>query len=256
VAGRRRREERHNRRRLIPKRTLPVVEQPRGFEERVAKAPPVAIIWPYPSSPSSYVTAGQEVAVPPQRCPSCLRWLVGWGGYWRWLRAPLLVERIWIRRGRCSACRRSHALLPDLVLVQRLDAVEVIGAGLARKLTSRLGLRLIAEQLDVPHSTLRSWWQRFRARSPMLLAQCTALAVTLDGTAVVLEAVGERAAVESLSVAWQRAGARFGERIGGVWSFWSRISGGQALGTHTTSPWAPGAGPEWMAPSSLGGPAP
>src|SRR5687767_7975473 len=126
----------------------------------------MAIIWPYPSSPSSYVTAGQQVAVPPQRCPNCLRGLVNWGGYWRWLRAPLLVERIWIRRGRCSTCRRSHALLPDLVLAQRLDAVEVIGIGLARKLTSGHGLRPIAEQLAVPHSTVRSWWRRFRVRSP------------------------------------------------------------------------------------------
>jgi hypothetical protein len=115
--------------------------------------------------------------------------------------------------GRCLACRRSHALLPELVLVRRLDAIEVIGAGLARKLTSGLGLRPIAAQLHVPHTTLRSWWQRFRARSPMLLAQCTALAVSLDGTAVVLQAVGERVALESLSVAWQRAGARLGERI-------------------------------------------
>jgi hypothetical protein len=92
----------------------------------------MAIIWPYRLSVTSYVSAGQQVRVPPQRCPSCLRWLVGWGGYWRWLRAPLLVERIWIRRGRCSTCRQSHALLPDLVLVRRLDAVEVIGAGVAR----------------------------------------------------------------------------------------------------------------------------
>jgi putative restriction endonuclease len=44
-----------------------------------------------------------------------------WGGYWRWLRAPLLIERIWIRRGRCGVCRRTHALLPDLVLARRLD---------------------------------------------------------------------------------------------------------------------------------------
>ncbi len=55
----------------------------------------------------------------------------------------------------------------------------------------------------------------------------------------------ERGALESLNVAWQRAVARFGERMGSLWSFWSRISGGQALGTHTTSPWAPGAGPDW-----------
>jgi hypothetical protein len=250
--------EQHNRARLILKRrTLPVVVQPRGFEERVGKAPPVAIIWPYPSSLSSYVSAGQQVAVPPQRCPTCQRWLVGWGGYWRWLRAPLLVERIWIRRGRCSTCRRSHALLPDLVLVQRLDAVEVIGHGLALKLLGGLGLRPIAEQLAVPHTTLRSWQQRFREWSPRLLAQCTALAVALAGTAVDVNAVTrERAALESLNVAWRRAVARFGERMGSPWSFWSRISGGHALGTHTTSPWAPAAGADWMTPSSLGGSSP
>jgi hypothetical protein len=144
----------------------------------------VAIIWPYLSSASTYVSAGQQVVVPPQRCPTCLRQLVGWGGYWRWLRAPLLVERIWIRRGRCSACRRSHALLPDLLLVRRLDVVAIIGHGLLLKVINGLGLRPIAEQLDVPHTTLRTWWQRFRARSPTLMARCTALAVALDGSPV------------------------------------------------------------------------
>jgi Domain of unknown function (DUF6431) len=200
--------------------------------------------------------AGQQVVVPPQRCPSCPRRLVNWGGYWRWLRAPLLVERIWIRRGRCSACRRSHALLPDLVLVRRLDAVAVIGASMGRKLTRGLGLRPIAEQLDVPHTTVRSWWQRFQARSPTLLAECAALAVALDGTPVEVNVIGEHAALASLGVAWQRALARFGVGIGDLWSFWSRISGGQALGTHTTSPWAPGVGADWMAPSPVGGPSP
>jgi hypothetical protein len=92
----------------------------------------------------------------------------------------------------------------------------------------------------------------------MLLAQCTALAVALDGSAVNVSAgaARERIALDVLSVVWQRAVARFGERIGSPWSFWSRISGGQALGTHTTSPWAPGAGADWMTPSPLGGPAP
>lgn len=202
--------------------------------------------------------AGKQVAVPRQQCPTCQRWLAGWGGYWRWLRAPLLVERIWIRRGRCSTCRRSHALLPDLVLQRRLDVVDVIGRALATKLTSRLGLRPIAEQLDVPHTTVRAWWQRFRLRSPKLLAHCTALAVALDGTAVSVTAgaTSERTALDVLSAAWQRARARFGERIGNPWSFWSRISGGQGLGTHTTSPWAQGAGTDWMASSPLGGPSP
>jgi hypothetical protein len=137
-------------------------------------------------------------------------------------------------------------------------AVDVIGRGVATTLTSRLGLRPLAEQLDVPHTTVRSWLERFSDRSPILLAQCTPLAVAMDGTAVDVTtgAARERAALDVLSVVWQRAVARFGERIGSPWSFWSRISGGQALGTHTTSPWAPAAGADWMAPSPLGGLAP
>ena len=70
------------------------------------------------------------------------------------------------------------------MLARRLDVVDVIGRGVATKLTSKLGLRPIAEQLDVPHTTLRAWWQRFRVRSSQMLAHCTALAVALAGTAV------------------------------------------------------------------------
>jgi hypothetical protein len=187
-----------------------------------------------------------------------VRQLVGWGGYWRWLRAPLLVERIWIRRGRCAVCRRSHALLPDLALVRRLDVVTVIGTGIGLKVADGLGLRLIAEQLDVPHTTLRAWWQRFRATSPKLLNECLAMAVSLSGAAVDVRSVGERAALEVLGVAWQRAHMRFGVSIGSsVWGFWSWISGGLALGTHTTSPWAAMGGTDWMRASpSPGGPDP
>ena len=56
----------------------------------------MAIIWPYRASVSSYVAAGRQIEVPPQRCPTCQRQLIGWGGYWRWVRAPLVVERIWV----------------------------------------------------------------------------------------------------------------------------------------------------------------
>jgi Domain of unknown function (DUF6431) len=126
------------------------------------RSTPVAIIWPYPWSASTYAAAGQQIVVPAQRCPGCQRPLASWGGYWRWLRAPPLGERrVWIRRGRCPACRRTHALLPDLVLVRRLDAVAVIGRGLALKVVRGLGLRRVAEQLGVPHPTVRSWWRRF-----------------------------------------------------------------------------------------------
>jgi hypothetical protein len=135
-------------------------------------------------------------------------WLMRWGGYWRWLRAPLLIERIWIRRGRCAVCRRTHALLPDLVLARRLDEVAVIGHGMALKIMTNLGLRPIALQLDVPHTTVRTWWHRFRARSPTTLAHCSALVVALDGTAVMLGNDCERGALDALQVAWQRAQIR------------------------------------------------
>ena len=167
--------------------------------------------------------------------------------------APLLIERIWIRRGRCAVCRRTHALIPDLVLARRLDEVADIGRGLALKVMTNLGLRPIAVQLNVPHSTVRTWWHRFRARSPTLLAHCSALSVALDGTAVMLTTDGERAALNALQVAWQRAQIRFGDAVGELWRFWSRISGGEALGTNTTSPWADGSRADWMAASHFGG---
>lgn len=209
----------------------------------------MAIIWPCPLSASSYAAAGQQIVVPVQRCPSCRRPLVRWGGDWRWLRAPLGEWRIWIRRGRCSGCRRTHALLPDLVLLRRLDVVEVIGRGLALKVVQGLGLRPVAELLGVPHMTMRTWWRRFRARAPTLATRCTTLAVQLTGVSVHLAADGERAALEALGVAWDRAHARVGEQVGGIWPFWSRISGGQALGTNTSAPWAGLAGAGRMAPS-------
>lgn len=225
--------------------------RPRGPEGGAST--PVVIIWACGLSPVSYVAAGKSIEVPALRCPTCLVWLTRWGGYWRWLRAPLLIERIWIRRARCAVCRRTHALLPDLVLGRRLDEVAVIGRGIASKVVANVGLRPIAEHLDVPHTTVRTWWRRFRARSPTLLAYVTALAVLLDGTAVTLTTNEERATLDALMVAWRRAQARFREADGDAWRFWSRISGGQALGTNTTPPWPGAVGADWMAASRFGG---
>ena len=134
------------------------------------------------------------------------------------------------------------------MLVRRLDVVEVIGHGLARTVIQGLGLRSVAEQFGVPHTTIRSWWRRFRARAPTLLATCLALAVQLTGLSVQLAADDERGALEALGVAWDRAHAWFGEHVGELWPFWSRISRGQALGTNTSAPWAGLAGAGWMAP--------
>ena len=131
-----------------------------------------------------------------------------WGGYWRWL------QRIWIRRGRRGVCQRTHALLPDLVLARRLDDVAVIGRGMGLKVMASVGLRAIAEHLDVQHTTARTWWRCFQSGSPALVAQCSAVAVALDGTPVMLATSGERALLDALQVAWQRVHVRFGESVG------------------------------------------
>ena len=209
----------------------------------------MSIVWRCALDVAGYAAAGQLVAVPQQVCPDCGRGLVGWSGYWRWARAQRIAEqRVWIRRGRCPTCRRSHALVPDVLLARRLDGVETIGRGLALTVGG-LGLRTVAQLLNVPHTTARSWWRRFRARAPTLVAALVALAVGLDPAPVVFGADGDAAALGALAVAWQRARARWGERVGGVWRFWSRVTGGQALGTTTTAPLAGPGGAGWMAVS-------
>jgi hypothetical protein len=63
----------------------------------------------------------------------------------------------------------------------------------------------------------------------------------------------ERAALDALQ--WPGSVRRFGfgDAVGELWRFWSRISGGEALGTNTPSPWTGGSGADWMAASHFGG---
>src|SRR5712692_10100739 len=115
---------------------------------------PVSIVWRCPLDVSAYLALGQQIEVGEHACPGpdCeRRRLGGWSGYWRWVRGPG-TERLWIRRGRCSRCLRSHALLPDFLLERRLDQVEVIGQALALGIVSGLGIRSVADRgqfLDV-----------------------------------------------------------------------------------------------------------
>ncbi len=95
--------------------------------------------------------------------------LAPWGGYWRWVRGRS-TGRLWIRRGRCSRCRRSHALLPDFLLERRLDEVEVIGHALALGIAGGFGMRSVADRLGIPMTTAREWRRRFQLRAPALAA--------------------------------------------------------------------------------------
>lgn len=194
----------------------------------------------------AYLALGQQVEVGEQVCPICGQRLGRWGGYWRWVRGRG-TERLWIRRGRCPICRRSHALLPDFLLERRLDEVQVIGQALVLSIASGLGMRAVAERLSLPMTTARDWRRRFRARALVLATALVALAVHLDPEAVLLSASDhETVALEGLGAAWQRARTRFGDRVPGLWRFWSLISGGHALRTNRSPPFPPRSGADWM----------
>jgi len=202
----------------------------------------MSIIWPCPLGPSSYEAAGREIAVPAQTCPSCNQELRGWGGYWRRVRSerPEGSEwppehHIWIRRGRCADCGRTQALLPSFLFVRRLDADPVIGSAFNRAAGGR-GTRKVAQQLGLPHTTVRDWCRRVKTKAAMLLAALLKLATSLDSAPVAITADGVAAVLEALESAWQRAREHWGARIPDRWSFWSLMSGGLVLAFYTTPP--------------------
>jgi hypothetical protein len=206
----------------------------------------LSIVWRCRLDVSAYLALGQQIEVGEHVCPECGQQLGGWSGYWRWVRGSG-TDRLWIRRKRCSRCRRSHALLPDFLLERRLDEVEVIGRALALNIAGGLGMRPVAEQLGVPMTTARDWRRRFRLNALVLASALVALAVRVDPTPVLLSGTDhERVALEALGASWQRAHSRFGQRLPGLWRFCSLISGGRALGTNRSPPFARRSGADWM----------
>jgi len=206
----------------------------------------LSIVWQCPLGVSAYLALGQQIEIGEQACPECGQRLGGWGGYWRWLRRPG-TQRLWIRRSRCSRCRRSHALLPDFLLERRLDEVEVIGRAVALSISGGLGMRPLAERLGVPMTTARDWRRRFQVNALMMVAALVAVAVHLDPAPVLLSAAEhEIVALEALGAVWHRARTRFGKRVPELWSFWSLISGGHALGTNRSPPYPPRSGAVWI----------
>jgi hypothetical protein len=106
----------------------------------------------------------------------------------------------------------------------------------------------MAAALDLPHTTIRDWRRRFRARAPALAAGFGSLVVALGGETPRLAASPEVAALEALAGAWSQARRRFGDVIPGPFGFASVVSGGALLATNTTPPWAGLLGGRWMPP--------
>ena len=199
----------------------------------------MAMVWPCRLSVDEYAAAGRDVAVPRVSCPVCRGAMTFRSGYWRKADRDRLV--IFVRRGQCRPCGRSHALLPAFCLVGRLDSVEVIGAVLAR-VVAGAGVRPAAAEAGVPHTTARDWRRRHRARAPALAVGLAGLMVTWGGPPLRLSADPELAAVEAAGACWAAARRRFGERTPPVWRLWSLVTGGAALGTAMDPPTTAGSG--------------
>jgi hypothetical protein len=116
----------------------------------ITKAPPARV--------ADAITTGKL------RCP-CSGRLRLWGfARSRWVRDRRHSGRLRPRRGRCTVCRQTHVILPDWVVLRRLDRVEVIGSALTASSRGR-SFRKISDDLQLPPTTVRDWIRRFVART-------------------------------------------------------------------------------------------
>ncbi len=199
---------------------------------------PVVMVWPCPLPVEQYVAAGRDVAVPRLSCSGCSLPMMLWSGYERSVRAGGRCHRLWVVRARCAPCGVSHALLPDFLLVGRLDVVETVGRALADVTAGIVSIGVVAGVLDVPFTTVRGWVRRFRATAARWWSGFASLAVELGGiiparwpTAV------PAAAIAAMGWAHQAATARHELRTGSLWSFVSVVCGGRLVTTNTDPPW-------------------
>ena len=174
-------------------------------------------------------------------CPRCGRGVLGGWGCARRRPVRTLEGVRWLRprRGRCreAVCAATHVLLPDVCLLRRCDAVEVIGAAVLLAATGA-GYRRVAEQLGRPAETVRDWLARFRSRAELVAAHFGRWARALDGALVlgVADAVtAVLVALEAIGVCTRAASLWLARRP--AWSWVSALTGGRLLWINTNPPW-------------------
>lgn len=109
----------------------------------------------------SAADAERRLASGTMACPQCGGVLGKWGhGRIRTVRGPgTSTVTVQPARARCTACTKTHVLLPADLQVRRADTTEVIGNALIHK-ANGLGFRRIAARIDRPESTVRRWFRR------------------------------------------------------------------------------------------------
>jgi hypothetical protein len=188
-------------------------------------------------TPHDYAAAGREVEVPRPDCPTCSAAMGFWGFYTRPLRIGEEI-RLLMRRARCRYCRASHALLPDFVVLGRLDGIEVIGAGIA-EMAGGATTRAAAARADVPYTTARGWRRRFASRAELLAVGFLAATVALGDPAPRLRLGAVEGALCAIEAVARAARRRFGA-AGDDWRIANLVVGGHLLSTNTDPPWISG----------------
>jgi hypothetical protein len=205
----------------------------RGGRKRGAQ-PPLSKIWRCELSVEEYAELGKQVEVPEQDCPGCEGRLTFWGWYERGVRR--LEEsaqqlRLWIRRSYCSACERTHALLPDFLHEWRRDRVEAIGQVLTKVVEEGRERVYAAVDLGLPLNTVRNLCQRHRDRAQLLFVEFSRLVVGREAVPAHLPWEAEKAALTVAREGWEQACQRRGElAVGGRWQWWSQVCDGRPLG--------------------------
>ncbi len=195
----------------------------------------MAIVLPCTVTAHDYAAALPDLTDRPA-CPDCSASMSLWGSYRRALRLEKEDLRIRNRRARCTSCRVSHGLLPEFVMLGRLDGVEVIGTAL-EEMGAGESVATAAERAGVPFSTVRGWLRRLRCRADLLARGFLAALVALGS--LVPRLVGSGTAIETALSAVAAAAAELARRRGGGrrWHLANLIVGGQLLSTNTDPPW-------------------
>lgn len=177
-----------------------------------------------------WLAAGGRVEVPrPSSCPSCGHDRVIFDGWYprHTRRGRVAIQRVLCGNDGCI--RRSHSLLPDVLVSGRVDLATVIGWALEAK-AAGVGHRTIAVQLGVPAATVRGWLRRAAVWGGRVAVGLLAVAAAADpsgrsppGADPVATLV---VAVARAASAWSRLS---GEPVG-RWRFAVVHTGGRLLG--------------------------
>lgn len=184
----------------------------------------------------------RELANGELACPECEAELRPWGhARPRWLRIRGGRRLIVPRRACCRGCRRTHVLLPGVMLLRCADAVEVIGEALVAAADGQ-GQRAIAARLGRPHATVRGWLRRFSARAEATATHAVACVYRFDHRAFRVEPIDAlprlRAVLELLAATAASAERYFKTAARSRWQVISALCAGRLL-ANTSCPYPP-----------------